>query len=597
MILIIRQPINVYPSLGNAVDGSLSTNKFSFTFSGDKLYSYQILIYDAVTNATVYTGSVIPMELYNGQLFEHTMSATAFTNGRDLIWKARLRQANADMKIVSSTCQTGSSTTSIRIRPNSAIKAGMNMVIGAETKAISAFVNYLSISNSTLGSGSTYDVIKIASGLTATNVVQYTLMIGTQKRTIIAYDTATGNATVSPSFTNLYASGTAYIVADERVAVATTSAFTPAPALGTQYTAYSAFVDTPNYFFKARTLPALSVATDSPLASRKYAFVGTYSQAQGTGIKYHIFNLYDESNILLDTTGQIYNGLLEYTYDAFVSGFEYFIELIVVNQENVEITTVPEAFSVSYGTLALDKKPTLTNLEDSNAIQITWEYATGLTSPLVGYVVYRQKVGEAKIGKIAEVNTDMNSIIDYNVANQTEYIYIVYLSTESELGISMTSDPITSCWWGWSATELLKISDNTYTTRDIFLFNANLQSGDNVQNLDQTIFSTYSKYPKSSVGSSNFKTLGFSALLNRVNQTTHIYSDTIPLKNSWDDFVARGNHALLKDPKGNVYYGIFQNPTARVSDMVGSQPVTINISFTELGSTNDITVYKEADWV
>ena len=220
-------------------------------------------------------------------------------------------------------------------------------------------------------------------------------------------------------------------------------------------------------------------------------------------------------------------------------------------------------------------------------------YIAGLTSPLTGYVIYRQKVGETKLEKVAEVDTTISSLVDYNVANQTQYIYIVYPATETELGISMTSDPLTSCWWDWSATELLKISDGIYTVGDIFLFDANLQSGDNVQNLDQTIYQTYSKYPKSSVGSSNFKTLGFSALLSRVNQTTHLYSDTVALKNSWDAFVSRGNPALLKDPKGNVYYGIFQSPTSRVSDVIGTQPVTINISFTELGSIDDITVYEE----
>ena len=220
-------------------------------------------------------------------------------------------------------------------------------------------------------------------------------------------------------------------------------------------------------------------------------------------------------------------------------------------------------------------------------------YISGLTSPLTGYVIYRQKVGETKIEKVAEVGTDVSSIIDYNVANQTAYIYIVYPATETELGISMTSEALTSCWWDWSATELLEISTGIYTAGDIFLFDANLQSNDNVQNLDQTIYQTYSKYPKSSVGSSNFKTLGFSALLNRVNQTTHVYSDTVATKDNWDAFVARGNPAFLKDPKGNIYYGIFQNPTSRVADVVGTQPTTINISFTELGDSEDIAVYAE----
>ena len=220
-------------------------------------------------------------------------------------------------------------------------------------------------------------------------------------------------------------------------------------------------------------------------------------------------------------------------------------------------------------------------------------YIIGLTSPLTGYVIYRKKVGETKITKVAEVDITVDSIIDYNVANQTGYIYIVYPATDVELGISMTSDPVTSCWWDWSATELLKISDNLYSVGDIWMFDANLQSGDNVQNLDQTFYQTYSQYPKSSVGDSNFKTFGFSALLSRVSQTTHLYTDTITQKKDWDDFVARKNPVLLKDPKGNLYYGSLHNPVSRVSDVVGTQPITVDISFTELGDPEDLQVYAE----
>ena len=258
------------------------------------------------------------------------------------------------------------------------------------------------------------------------------------------------------------------------------------------------------------------------------------------------------------------------------------------------IPTAPQIETANaWGYLPLWKDYTNAEILAPFTSSLISSYISGLTSPLTGYVIYRGKVGESKISKVAEVDTTVYSIIDYNVANNTQYIYIVFPVTEIEVGVSMTSDPLTSCWWNWSATELLKISDGVYTIRDIFLFDANLESEDNVQNLDQTIYQTYSKYPKSSVGSSNFKTIGFSALLNRVDKTTHIYSDTVALKNSWDEFVVRGNYALLKDPKGNIYCGIFQSPKSRVSDTIGTQPVTIDISFTELASMDDITVYEE----
>ena len=220
-------------------------------------------------------------------------------------------------------------------------------------------------------------------------------------------------------------------------------------------------------------------------------------------------------------------------------------------------------------------------------------YITGLTSPLTGYVIYRQKVGETSLTKVAEVDTNVDSIIDYNVSAKTAYIYIVYPATETELGISMTSDPITTCWWNWSVTELIEISDGIYTAGEVWLFDANLQSSDIVQNLDQTTYRTYSQYPKSSVGLSNFRTLGFSCLLSRVNSTTHTYSDTVALKKAWDALVAAGQPVLLKDPKGNIYYGRLENPSAKMNDIVGTLPVSINVSFVEIGDNEDFTVYEE----
>ena len=39
-------------------------------------------------------------------------------------------------------------------------------------------------------------------------------------------------------------------------------------------------------------------------------------------------------------------------------------------------------------------------------------YISGLTSPIIGYIVYRQKIGESRLIKVAETDTNTNSIID-----------------------------------------------------------------------------------------------------------------------------------------------------------------------------------------
>jgi hypothetical protein len=220
-------------------------------------------------------------------------------------------------------------------------------------------------------------------------------------------------------------------------------------------------------------------------------------------------------------------------------------------------------------------------------------YISGLTSPITGWVVYRQKVGETTLHKVAETDIATTAIIDYNVGNQTSYIYIVFPVTAVELGLSMTSPSITTCWWDWSVTELVDTDvDGVYEPGEIWTFDYNLESADQGQNLDQTIYPTYSQFPKSSVGLQNYKTIGFSCLLGNVGSTAK-YADTIAMKDSWDALVARGKPVLLKDRKGNVYYGLLQNPSSRFDDKIGTQPTRITISFTELGNPEQFQIYSE----
>ena len=425
--------------------------------------SYQVTIKNADTNAVVYTGSTISSVKYNGETLEMPIPANSFTNGLNLTWKARLTQTNSDIKVVTGRVQSGGSSTITRIRPNLGIKVGMYLSVGAQSKLISAYANALQISTSTLGSGSTYTDIKIATGLSSANVLGYSLFITNLssgiKRTITAYNSTTGVATVVPGFSTQYASGTTYVIADEKIATVTTSAFSPVPSLNDTYTVLSSFIDTPNYYFKSRLLPTITTFSlisgittsnssganipirtglvqgtnmlffssiytlglsctsynsttgvwsysttlpiavpsgtaytvqagiTSPLPSRIGNFTTTYTQAQGVGVKYYIYNLYNETGVLLDTTGQVYSSLLTYSYDAFLSGSQYSLEVIVVNQDNVEVESGIQSFSVSYGTPDLSIPPTVEIKRDLNAIQVDWisdkqaiGVATGTTS-------------------------------------------------------------------------------------------------------------------------------------------------------------------------------------------------------------------------
>jgi len=220
-------------------------------------------------------------------------------------------------------------------------------------------------------------------------------------------------------------------------------------------------------------------------------------------------------------------------------------------------------------------------------------YISGLTSPVVSYIVYRQKTGESKLVKVAEVSETVNKIRDYGVEDNTEYKWYVFPATENEFGVSLVSPLLTTCWGSWSIIELIPISSNIYNAGEIWIFGSNLQANDVEQKLDRTIFQTYAQYPKSSVGRTNYKTLGFTSLISNISSTSSTYTDTVDLKREWDAFVAKGHIVLLKDRKGHVYYGQLNNASANIDNSAGSLPTTITVSFTELQDFKDISVYSE----
>jgi len=221
-------------------------------------------------------------------------------------------------------------------------------------------------------------------------------------------------------------------------------------------------------------------------------------------------------------------------------------------------------------------------------------YVSGLTSPIINYVIYRQKIGETLLTKVATVDTSVNKIWDYGVENHTEYKWLVFPATATEFGVSLESAPLTTCWGSWSIIELVPtIYDGFYNAGEVWIFGLNLDAGEIGQNLDQTIFPTYSQFPKISAGQANYKTLSFSSLISNVSSTSSNYTDSVSLKRDWDAFVAKNLPVLLKDRKGHVYYGLLQTPTANINNVSGSLPTTISVSFVELGNFEDVSVFSE----
>lgn len=179
------------------------------------------------------------------------------------------------------------------------------------------------------------------------------ITINSQTKTISSYNSDTGVAVVS-------------------------SAFSSAPAVGTQYKIYSDFIETvPDYIVYARRTPAVAISNvPSSLTLKYHTFQGTYTQSDNVAIVYHQFDLYtrnDDGTIsLVASSDKVYSANLSYTYDSFRTGNEYLIQMTVENDMGIISTTDMYEFTVSYDIVEYLQQPLASFDDKNNAVKVSW---------------------------------------------------------------------------------------------------------------------------------------------------------------------------------------------------------------------------------
>ena len=179
------------------------------------------------------------------------------------------------------------------------------------------------------------------------------ITINSQTKTISSYNSDTGVAVVS-------------------------SAFSSAPAVGTQYKIYSDFIETvPDYIVYARQTPAVAISNvPSSLTLKYHTFQGTYTQSDNVAIVYNQFDLYmrnDDGTIsLVASSDKVYSANLSYTYDSFRTGNKYLIQMTVENDMGIISTTDMYEFTVSYDIVEYLQQPLASFDDKNNAVKVSW---------------------------------------------------------------------------------------------------------------------------------------------------------------------------------------------------------------------------------
>lgn len=369
--------------------------------------------------------SFIEVTIPATQKDENDKDVPILTNGLDYVWKAKLWQPNHDIEVVKGRIyedvkkSTDGSVGSIKIRPHieDTVKKGMIIRIGSHDYTInSCILQYPKIYAKNDSNGNSIEVDSSAHGveflqakfqadkntyvLLTEKEEYYGINIKTKKINEIRTD---DNNTTTISFAGgedvKLKAGVSYIQDPTPSLYATVSVTKVKEEVeediktgeeeveediktGDEYTILSDCVECDvGFYFKARTSPGLTLCNNNVVIegdsitndTASINISAQYTQSQGANIKY--WNITLKSNgiksngIDIDTTGNVYNGKIEYQYHALLPQ-KYTLSLVIENSDGT-VTKRNIGIDVKYNNANALYSPKV-KLVHNSAIEVDW---------------------------------------------------------------------------------------------------------------------------------------------------------------------------------------------------------------------------------
>lgn len=145
---------------------------------------------------------------------------------------------------------------------------------------------------------------------------------------------------------------------------------------------YSSIVQSPEYYFKARTEPLVTFDVPETIDSSTYTFNATYFQEQYAGIAYFEYSLYSYGE-LIASSGQVFSQKIFHTFNSIVEGTEYTIVLHIVDNNGIEITE-ERTFVAEYDLLQSIIAPVIEIDNNSSCARVDFSNNAVIPSTLTG---------------------------------------------------------------------------------------------------------------------------------------------------------------------------------------------------------------------
>lgn len=559
---MIEYPTDYYPNDVafdiNATDGS---NAISFTFNGDAMSGAYFRGYDYTTGEVLSTGGVASESgkpfRFNGEKFQLT-PMTGLINGHDYTAQVLITQRNMsgteniyDIAVLSGElqreCHVGDTSIYIEDRITNIYEWGDNGLICTPDYQYGYYV------------------------------IGMIVKINNQSYFILSYNKSTGE-----------------IVLD--------TPMVDALPVGTRYQIYSNYKISPQYFYKCRTTPEVSVELQANSFGIKC--VGNYYQAENSLIKHYRFVLYKiirNSPVEVDRSEKIYSQNITYTFPEHYrvndETTKYKATLEIVTQDNVHISVESQKEftpAIQEDVWSTSNPHSISFINGLRCVSIFYQ----LNSVNNQCRIYRE---DMNTGELVFIGTERT--YDYTISSHGKYRYILVpystnSSTQDEGLVyeSWTSDVIETDFIGYTITALYDSGKDScnrpfYFYGDTWYFEAEIEDTTMTQNINSVLHYGYGQYSSVSNADTNYLSGSVSGMLGHLNCTTKEYIDDIQTVTEWRKFISQKCLYILRSQKGDVWLvNIVDNPTTEYQENYNKFPTRFNFSWAECGNINDILI-------
>ena len=109
--------------------------------------------------------------------------------------------------------------------------------------------------------------------------------------------------------------------------------------------------------FFAKTTPVLTFAPPTTITSQSYEFVGSVAQTEGDIVNYYTMELYDSSQVFIESSPQITSFNIAYEFNGFVNGDDLYVRVYGQTTGGQTFDSGLVAFSVAYAEPSVNLKP------------------------------------------------------------------------------------------------------------------------------------------------------------------------------------------------------------------------------------------------